>query len=129
MKLQPYLFFEGRAEEKFEVSCGEGFSSGQTLFRWIREANPSGAPILLDPTLLSVAHEQDASRGLRALLALQPVLRDFDTTEALIRGTLSVLGEVISQAADLIAIPQYTNHENRRSTRPYLGSPIRVPNG
>ena len=98
------LFFEGRAEEKFEVSCGEGFSSGQTLFRWIREANPSGAPILLDPTLLSVAHEQDASRGLRALLALQPVLRDFDTTEALIRGTLSVLGEVISQAADLIAI-------------------------
>ncbi|MBX3166830.1 MAG: GGDEF domain-containing protein [Candidatus Eremiobacteraeota bacterium] len=98
------LFFEGRAEEKFEIACGEGFSSGQTLFRWIREANPSGAPIPLDPTLLSVAHEQDASRGLRALLALQPVLRDFETTEALIRGTLSVLGEVISQAADLMAI-------------------------
>lgn len=98
------LFFEGRAEEKFEISCGEGFSSGQTLFRWIREANPSGPPMVLDPTLLSVAHEQDASRGLRALLALQPVLRDFDTTEALIRGTLSVLGEVISQAADLMAI-------------------------
>lgn len=98
------LFFEGRAEEKFEISCGEGFSSGQTLFRWIREANPSGTPMILDPTLLSVAHEQDASRGLRALLALQPVLRDFDTTEALIRGTLSVLGEVISHAADLIAI-------------------------
>ncbi|MFN8611135.1 MAG: diguanylate cyclase [Vulcanimicrobiota bacterium] len=98
------LFFEGRAEESFEISCGEGFSSGQTLFRWIREANPSGAPMVLDPTLLSVAHEQDASRGLRALLALQPVLRDFDTTEALIRGTLSVLGEVISHAADLIAI-------------------------
>jgi len=98
------LFFEGRAEERFEVVCGEGFSSGQTLFRWIREANPSGTPIVLDPTLLSVAHEQDASRGLRALLALQPVLRDFDTTEALIRGTLSVLGEVISHAADLMAI-------------------------
>lgn len=98
------LFFEGRAEEKFEISCGEGFSSGQTLFRWIREANPSGAPMVLDPTLLSVAHEQDASRGLRALLALQPVLRDFETTEALIRGTLSVLGEVISHAADLMAI-------------------------
>ncbi|MBN9414589.1 MAG: GGDEF domain-containing protein [Candidatus Eremiobacteraeota bacterium] len=98
------LFFEGRAEEKFEISCGEGFSSGQTLFRWIRETNPSGTPITLDPTLLSVAHEQDASRGLRALLALQPVLRDFETTEALIRGTLSVLGEVISHAADLMAI-------------------------
>lgn len=98
------LFFEGRAEESFEIGVGEGFSSGQTLFRWIREANPSGAPMVLDPTLLSVAHEQDASRGLRALLALQPVLRDFDTTESLIRGTLSVLGEVISHAADLIAI-------------------------
>lgn len=98
------LFFEGRAEERFEVVCGEGFSSGQTLFRWIREANPSGAPIVLDPTLLSVAHEQDASRGLRALLALQPLLRDFETTESLIRGTLSVLGEVISHAADLMAI-------------------------
>ena len=98
------LFFHGEAEEEFVVHPGQSFSSGQTLFRYVQEAGPEGRPVKLDPTLLTVAHEQDASRGLRALLALQPLLRRAEDPHQLIQGTLSVLGEVIPSAGDIMAL-------------------------
>lgn len=96
------LFFEGQALDEFEVVPGQGFSTGTIMVRFVDEPAATAQraqPVELDPTMLSVSREQDASRGLRALLALLPLMTAPRPSEQLLAEMLPLLGEIVPTAS------------------------------
>jgi GGDEF domain-containing protein len=61
-------------------------------------------PVELDPTMLSVSREQDASRGLRALLALLPLMTAPRPSEQLLAEMIPLLGEIVPTASAFLVL-------------------------
>lgn len=101
------LFFEGQALDEFEVVPGQGFSTGTIMVRFVDEPAATAQralPVELDPTMLSVSREQDASRGLRALLALLPLMTAPRPSEQLLAEMVPLLGEIVPTASVFLVL-------------------------
>ncbi len=98
------IFFQGKESDRFELTPGQVFLSGNTRFKLLLKSSVSDTPPTNEFTLirteLQTFSRPNTDECFRALVELLPELRNAADEKTAFKGSLKVLKELLPEAAE-----------------------------